>query len=215
MSDLQIICNSPIGALFFVSGSISVFVLLAIFIIKKGNDLHSILGYLFFFCLCFTNYSAAISYYEGYLPLAAVSVTVPVSMLSIILSLGSIISSSKSLLRIRIHVVFSCISAVSIIQGAIINWYHFNISPLDIFRWTDFNYLLMISIPVIMIGTIFGFYFMLKSSLYFKAIQKSRNIDSPTEHNFETDIVVDTRNQTILRDKSYKPQQKSQFSTEA
>ena len=175
MSDLQVLVNSPIGAVFFVCGAISVLVLLAIFMLKKGNDLHSVLGYLFFFGLCFANYSATISYYEGYLPLAAISLTIPASTFSLVLGLAAIIPSSKSLLRIRIHIVSSCIAATSVCLGTMINWYHFNVVPLDIFRWDDFSYLATLSVPLLIVGGILGFYFFLQSADYYKALSMKRD----------------------------------------
>ena len=199
MSEVQVLINSPIGAVFFVSGAISVLVLLGIFILKKGNDLHRILGYIFFFSLCFANYSAAMSYYEGYLPLAAVSITVPVSSISLFLSLASIIPASKSLLRIRVHIVSSCISATSVGLGTMINYYHFNLLPLDIFRWNDFAYLVMLSIPIFIIGGIIGFYFILKSSSDLVLVPKTGGQNKSTD-----DLIlegdVSARSQTILVD---------------
>jgi len=200
MSKVQELINSPIGAVFFVSGAISVLVLLSIFILKKGNDLHRILGYIFFFGLSFANYSAAISYYEGYLPLAAVSITVPVSSISLFLSLASIIPASKSLLRIRIHIVFSCISATSVGLGTMINYYHFSVLPLDKFRWNDFAYLGMLSIPIFIIGGIIGFYFILKSSSYHVLVPKT-NGQNKSKDDLILDGEINARSQTILHDK--------------
>lgn len=178
MTDLQILINTPLGAVYFVSSTIALFVLLAIVILKKGNDVHSILGYLFFFSLCFANYAAAVSYYEGYLPFAAISVVLPVSTISLFVGLVSIVPKSKSLFRIRIHIVSTCVSITSVFLGILINWYHFKVISLDIISRNDFTYLITLTAPILVMGAILSFYFFIQSNSYFEVFStESKDVE--------------------------------------
>jgi len=168
MSEIDALINAPIGAIFFVSGAISVFFLLSIFILKKGTDLHSVLGYVYFFGLSFSNYSAAMAYYEGLLPFPAVAFTVPTTTLFIVLGLASIVPKSKSLQRIRIHIVSMICSSMCVLFGTLINWFHFNITPLDVFRWSDFFSLAILSAPVIGLAILLIIQFLSTANSYIK-----------------------------------------------
>ncbi len=170
MSELQSLIDTPIGGVFFVSGAISLFILLFIFMLKKGNDLHSILGYIYFFGLCFANYAAAMAFYEGLLPLSAVAFTIPISTISIILGLASIVPTTKSLMAIRVHIISMCASSLSIVIGTLINWYHFNINLLVVFRWSDFGSLLVLISPILLVGGLITIYFLSTAIKYYNKI---------------------------------------------
>ena len=175
MSNLDIFIDTPIGALFFVCGAISVFVILAILILKKGTDNHKVLGYVCFFGLSFTNYAAAMAYYEGYLPHLAVVFTIPISTISMILGLLAIIPKRKTKFRISLHILSMIISTVTVIFGVVINWYHFTVSALDIFSWGDFRAILVLAAPFFGIGVLLLIHFLSQSSIYFSA-HKLRNM---------------------------------------
>jgi len=170
MSELKSLIDTPIGGVFFVSGAISLFILLFIFILKKGNDLHSILGYIFFFGLCFANYAAAMAYYQGLLPFSAVVFTVPTSTISIILGLASIVPVKKSLMAIRVHIISMCACTVSLLIGTVINWYHFNVNILEVFEWSDFGALTALVLPIILVGSLITIYFLSTAKNYFNKI---------------------------------------------
>jgi len=200
MSELQTLIDTPIGAVFFVSGAISVFILLLIFLLRKGSDLHGILGYIYFFGLAFSNYAAAMAFYGDLLPLASIAITIPISTISLVIGLAAIIPNNKSLLRIRVHIFSVCISTISVSLGTLINWYHFNIGLLDAFRWMDLGSLALLSAPVLVVGGIITYYFFAQSSKHFERIKRLREIINPFE--ISADVrKIGSRNQTILRKK--------------
>jgi len=153
MTDLDNLINTPIGAVFFVSGAISVFVLLAIFILKKGTEMHSVLGYIYMFGLSFANYAAAMAYYDGLLPLSAVILTVPLSTVSLVAGLLAIVPKNKSTYRIRVHIISMVCSTVAVLLGTLINWYHFQVNLLHAIDLVALFELVLLSIPILLVAS--------------------------------------------------------------
>ena len=194
MSELDVLINSPLGALFFVSGAISVFILLTIFVLKKGTEIHSLLGYIYFFGLCFANYAAAMAFYQGLLPLPAIAFTIPTSTLFIILGLASIIPKQKSTIRIKIHVVSMVCSTICVLLGTLINWYHFNITILDVFRWSDLTSILIMSAPIFALSILLMKQFLTNVESY---IIKKQDLQLKKADIEELEIAVGERNQIL------------------
>jgi len=166
VSELENIINTSIGALFFVSGAIAVLIMLMIFILKKGTDLHNVLGYIYFFGLSFANYAAAMAYYDSLLPLASVLFTVPISTIALIIGLASIIPKHKSTFRIRLHIVAMVISTTVVAFGSLINWYHFNVDLLYLVKYDSAIHLAMLSMPLILIACMIIFHYVWNVEAY-------------------------------------------------
>lgn len=191
MSELEVLINTPIGALFFVCGAISVFVLLAIFMLKKGTELHNVLGYIYFFGLSFANYAAAMAYYEKLLPLASVIITIPLATISLVVGLVTIIPKEKTRIRIKIHIISMICSTVSVLFGTTINWYHFNINPLHVYEWGDLFSITILSSPILILGVIIGLHFTTDVKYYEERYKK--RIDSELDMEEEKVVIVDKR----------------------
>lgn len=199
MSEFKVLIDTPIGAVFIVSSAISVFIMLLIFMLKKGSDLHGVLGYIYFFGLTFCNYAAAMACYEGLLPFAAVVFSLPISTISLIIGMAVVIPSKKSLLRVKVHIVATCISSISVITSSLFYWYHFNISLLDSFKLIDTWSLALLASPVFLVGGIITYYFYLQANKYFEDILLRRK-NSTTEAYTKLNNAPGSRMNTILKE---------------
>ena len=177
MTELDILIDSPIGALFIVGSSISVFAILAILVLRKGTGLHSMLGYFYLFGIGFSNYAAIMSNYEGMLPATTIIVSAPFSSLFLVLGIVFIIPKEKSALRIKAHVISMMISSVAFGFGVITQWYHFNVSLLHILRWPDVRSVMILSMPLFVIGLITTLHFMFnRQDKYLKVSSRVKDI---------------------------------------
>ena len=152
MTELEIIIDSPIGALLFVSAAISVFVILAILILKKGTGVHSILGYVYFFGIAFSNYASSMAYYEGLIPLSTIIISLPVSTTFLIMGIAFIFPIEKTKFRIKAHIISLSIATVAFLLGMTTQWYHFKVSIIDLVQWNDLRALLVLFLPLLVIG---------------------------------------------------------------
>lgn len=191
MTELEILIDTPIGGLLFVSGTISIFVILAILIMKKGTETHNIMGYLYFFGLGFTNYAATMSYYEGLLPLATVIISVPISTLFLVIGLVSIMPKSKSSARIKWHIASMIIATCAFTFGLVSQLYHFKINALDAISGTGAKELLILTAPILLLGFLLvqHFYSIVPQLLWRYSSRESKVGDKTIE---ETPVALPT-----------------------
>lgn len=190
MTELDIIIDSPIGALLFVSEAISVFVLLAILILKKGAEVHSILGYIYFFGIGFTNYASAMAYYEGMIPASTFMATMPISTLFLIMGIVYILPKEKTKFKIRAHIICMIISSVAFSFSFITQWYHFKVSLLEIFQWADLRDILVLIFPILVIGLFTALHFLSNShDIYKKYSIEQKNEEDSLQIDFQEKIV--------------------------
>jgi len=203
MSDIDILIDTPIGALFFVSGAISAFAVLAIFAIRKGTETHSVLGYFFLFSLSFFNYASATASYQGLLPMTSTLFSAPISMLSIILGLVAIMPKVKTKLRICLHVIFMMTSISAFFFGAVINWYHFKVSLLNIFQWSDLGSVLVLSMPIFVIAALLGLHYLSYIDNYLLKYSTKKAVDqiSDTSRNKSNAIKSRSNSNIIYKEK--------------
>ena len=187
MTKLDIMIDTPIGALMMVSGTITVFILLGILIMRKGTETHSVLGYLYFFGMGFANYASAMSFYEGLIPSSAIIISLPLSTIFLILGIIFIIPNKKNEFRIKAHVISMIVATVAFCFGIITKWYHFKISALDIFQWSDLRSIFTLSLPLLVIGVLSAIHFLSETqSIYLKYL--TAEIDAQKDFAMEVEL---------------------------
>lgn len=206
MTELEIIIDTPIGALLFVSSVISVFAMIAILILKKGTESHNILGYLYFFGIGFTNYASTMAYYDGLLPISTIMVSVPISTLFMIMGIVLIIPREKTEKRIKGHIICMIVTTAAFSFGIITQWYHFKISILSIFQWADFRAVGVFSLPLLVIGFLTALHFLSDahnlSLKYLRAsVNEEESISSDAEIELTPQVVSSRPNSDIIYQK--------------
>ncbi len=183
MSEIDILIDTPIGALFFVSGALSAFAVIALFVLRKGTETHSVLGYFFLFSLSFFNYASSTATYQGLLPMASTFFSGPISMVSIILGLIVIMPKAKSKTRVCLHVILMITSISAFFFGVVVNWYHFRVSLLNIFQWSDLGSVLVLSMPIFVIAALLGLHYLSYIDNY---LQKTSTKKADGQINYST-----------------------------
>ncbi len=194
MTALDLIIDSPIGALFFVSATISLFALLSILILRKGTETHNVLGYLYFFGIGFANYASAMAYYQGLLPVSAVIISVPISTPFLILGIVFIMPQEKSAFRIKGHILSMIIATIAFTSGIMTQWYHFKVALLDVFNWANFQSVLLLFLPLLGIGFLTALHYLSEAeNLSMKYIGKPAAIVKQDTKNVEIEIITPPR----------------------
>ena len=193
--------DTPIGALLFVSGAIACFVLIILLAFRKGSGKHMTAGYIFVFAIAFFNYAVTSAYYQSLVPLASIMFSTPISIISTVIGLAAIIPNQKSKFRLIVHIISMMVSASAFVFGVIVNWYHFKVSLLNVFAWSDFSSILVLSLPIFVIGSILVLHYLTSLESYLVHFSQAESLedsmveleDSKVEHSVEDDIEISSK----------------------
>ena len=143
--------------------------------------MHSILGYLYFFGIGFTNYASAMAFYEGLIPLSTIIISLPTSTTFLIMGIAFIFPAVKTEFKIKAHIICMTIATTAFLLGITTKWYHFKVSIIDIFQWSDLRTLFVFFLPIFVIALFTAIHFLYEVpsiySRYNKVIKNQEKVE--------------------------------------